>query len=419
MTIENTQYKSGAHAGNHAECIGKAREHNPARFSPGKGFLLFGLLLCLGMLLVEASSFGQDGTGGQNSQMTSPVAANIRTLGRRSNVASPGGANSNLDTPVVTLAGTCEGPQKNAAAGACNTVITRGEIESMISVLGADASPAGRREFAVNYAKLAAAYGAAQQRHLEKDPGVARELQMYENLVRMQVLANALQRQIRAKASSIVAADVERFYEEHKSDFEQGTIKRLNIPKSLIAQSGSSSDIALLKAKAEELRARAAAGEDFDKLQQDAYKDLGARTAMPPTKFTNVRRSRLLPADSQVFDLAPGSVTPVLDSSNEFSILGLESKRLMPVEEVRLEISAILQRERTEQELHDAMQSINAQFNLSYLNLVGAPELLPPPELVGLTVPRGTPGDLAQRSALRPQAWRSKRSVMVFPQTKP
>ena len=295
--------------------------------------------------------------------------------------------------------------------------MTRSELDGLIELLEPNASPAARRQFAINYASLVAASGAAERRHLEKNPAVAQQLQMQEKLIRMQVLANALYRQIEADANNVSISKIEEYYSGHLADFEQGQVRRLFLPKPIATASPQSSDTSILKAKAEEMRARAVAGEDFDKLQQAAYEDLGIKAAISNTKLNMVRRTNLPVGEGAVFDIEPGQVTQVLDSPSAYVVLKLESKKILSLDEAKPGIVPILQRERAKQEIRDATESGKAQFNLQYFGLASAPELFPPPQVTGLAGERGTQSDFAKRTAPRRPMLSRRREVTISPST--
>jgi hypothetical protein len=261
-------------------------------------------------------------------------------------------------------------------------------MDSLINTLDPNAPPMYRRQFAINYARLLAASGVAERRHLDKDPAVANELQIQQKIVRMQVLANTLYQQMEVRAANVSTSEIEKYYTDHQADFEQGEVRRFSIPKPA-PTTAQTQDEPAWRAKADELRARAAAGDDFDQLQKDAYEELGIKATPPPTKLNMVRRLSLRPGEGIVFDLKPGDVSQVLDSEGTFVILKLESKQSISMEAARQEIQSVLRRERTQQELRNATQNAKAQFNLKYLNIPSAPELFPPPVLAQLPAQSG------------------------------
>jgi hypothetical protein len=317
-------------------------------------------------------------------------------------VAEQGRQDLSPNTPVVTVDGVCSQPEKGGAAGSCKTVITRAEMDSLIDTLEPSAPAMARRQFAINYVRLLAASGVAERKHLEKDPEIAKELQIQQKIVRMQVLANTLYRRLQAQASNVPSAEIEKYYAEHHANFEQGEVRRLTVPKVVAVTGGNDADAASRKAKADELRARAAAGEDFEQLQQAAYKDLDLKVAATSAKPSALRRSDLPANEEIIFDLKAGEVSSVIESQDAFLILKLESKRSIPIEEARPEIISFLQRERAQEGLRDVTESTKAHFNPAYLEMTTAPDLFPPPVLT----PLGTQSNLRPSRPMR--RWTSR-----------
>jgi PPIC-type PPIASE domain len=291
-------------------------------------------------------------------------------------------------------------------------------VDSLIDVLEPNASSAARRQLAINYARLVAASAAATRKHLEKDPLVAKQLQMQQKLVYMQVLANTFYRELEAEAKNVPITEIEKYYAGHQPDFERGDVRRLFVPKQIATASSESIEASKLKAKAEALRERAAAGEDFDNLQQAAYDDLGIKAPVA-TKLSMTRRTSLPSGEDTVFDLAPGQVTQVVDSPSAFVVLKLESKKLLSVEDAKPEILPFLQRERAKQVIRNTTESAKAEFNLPYFGLLSVPELFPPPQVTGLAGEGGTQAEFAQRSSPHRQMPPRRRGVAIPPPTAP
>lgn len=291
-------------------------------------------------------------------------------------------AHRNTEVPpnaaVVTLEGVCDRSQKNASVKDCKTVVTRAQMDALINVLQPDASPMARRQFAINYARLIAASDIAEQRHLDINPAVVKELQVQLKLARMQVLSESLLQAIQRQTEDIPQSEIEKYYTEHQAYFDQAGLQRIYVPKSAATETGQPLDSAAVKARADELRARAAAGEEFDKLQQEAYKSLAIKATPPPTKLGLMPRSKLSPDEAKVFDLEPGDVTQVLESQDALIILKLESKQIVSIESARPEIEALLLHDRMQNGLRDATKSVKADFNLKYFESQTAPELFPP-----------------------------------------
>jgi PPIC-type PPIASE domain len=293
------------------------------------------------------------------------------------------------NTPVLTLDGVCDRPHKVSPASDCKTVITRAEMDSLINTLEPDAPSTANRQFSINYARLLAASDLAEQRHLDSNPEVAKELQVQVKLARMEVLADSLLREIRQQTEAIPEPEIRKYYAEHQNYFEQVELERVYLPKSA-PDNGQPAGNDPVQAKAEELQTRAAAGEDFDQLQQEAYKDLGIKGTLPPTKLGFLPLTKFSADDAKlVFEMQPGGVTPLLNSEGAILILKLDSKKTISMEDARSEIETLLMHDRLDQELREATKSVKAQFNLKYLEMQTAPELFPPSILAPGSMKRG------------------------------
>jgi PPIC-type PPIASE domain len=359
------------------------------------------VLICSAMLACATPMIAQGTQLGADLQNPATPLSRRQMLMRR---AQPLGKPTNTevppDTQVITLEGVCDHSRVPATKD-CKTVITRAQMDSIIDLLAPGTPQGARPQFAINYVRLLAASGVAQREHLEKDPVVANELEAQLKLVRMQVLANTLYHQMQEQADNVPISEIQKYYTDHQANFDQGKVWRLYVPNSIAGTNGQPLDASAIKAKAEELRERAAAGEDFDQLQREVYKNLGINVAPPLTKLNMVRRTSLPQDEAKVFDLNVGELSPVLESGSALVILKLESKQSMPVESAGPEIKSILQRDRRQHELQSAANNVKAQFNLKYLDMPSAPELFPPSALAQPGAKSDTASNL--RSRMRPR----------------
>jgi hypothetical protein len=339
------------------------------------------VMICVVLLSCAAPVMAQDAQpDGRLSTPATPAVNGLPTDGLQSpSVGRPQPVEVEVppSAPVVVLNGVCDPAPVPAKKTACKTVLTRGELDYLADLLMPGTPPAAHRQFAVNYARLLAATATAERQNLEKDPAVANELQAKLKFVRMQVLSSALYHNFEEQAQKVSSVEVEKYYTDHPTIFQEGEVLRIAIPKTPRPVNGIVADPATLKAKAEDIRARAAAGEDFAQLQESAYKDLGINTPSVPTKPTNVRRSSLPPSEARVFDLQPGEVSQVEESPEAFIVLKLVSKQSIPLTSVQAEIKSLLQQQHLKQELQTASEGVKGQFNLVYLGVPTAPELFP------------------------------------------
>ncbi len=321
---------------------------------------------------------------------------------------------------VVTVSGVCERAPNGGGAKSCKTQVTRAEMDTVLNALAPNASPAVRRQLAIDYAKLLAAAGAAEKLHLDKDPEVVRKLAIYQKLTRMQVLADRMYRQIETKASEAQPAALRNYYTEHAADFEEAEVQRLSIPKSIVSAEGAAQELEVLKGKMEALRTRAESGVDFDLLQQEIYRELGIKADTPSTTLKSARRMSLPVGERVVFDLKAGQLTPVIDLPNALVLLKLVSKQTIPITSAKSEMVMALQREQLKEEAQKATESAKAEFNLKYFGLPANPELFPPPQVTGLLAEQSTAARFAQRTQPGRQSMPTRRhEVTIRPTARP
>lgn len=338
--------------------------------------------ICAAPVLAQVA---QPGVPGQ--QLSNPQV--LQQFADRQGLSTPSSSlNVPLDAPVVTLEGVCDTQTHSASAkkaSPCKTTITRAQIESLMSLLSPGNNESSRAQFTVSYARLLAASAAADKRHLDKDPAVAKELEMRLKFVRMQVLTEALYRKMETTADNVDVAEMRKYYADHLSLFDEGEVERISFPQSARTISGTPLDPARVKAEAEDIRKRAIAGEDFDLLQQMAIKDLGINApVLPVTKLDKARRSNLSFNQGKVFDLQLGEVSEVTEAFDGLVILKLVTKHSPSFESVQADIRQILRPERMRQQLQAASEKVKGDFNLAYLGTPTAPNLFPAPSVAHL-----------------------------------
>jgi hypothetical protein len=331
-----------------------------------------------------------------------------------SDKSSPALAEVPPDTPVVTLEGVCDQPQPAGAKG-CKTVITRAQIDNLIDMQAPSTPAAARRAYALSYARQLAASGEAQRQHLDKDPAVAAELKAQIQLARIRVLSAAFYHQLEQRVSDVPDSEVQKYYTEHNAEFAEGEVRRLTIPKSALTKMGHPIDPLEAKARTDELKARATAGEDFDQLQHEVYLMFEVEATPPPTKVSTLRRMNLPPDQAKVFDLKVGEISQWITSPEGFDLLKLEAKRPVPIDLVRAEIESRLQRQRKAQELETAAKDVKAEFNLAYLGVPAPPDIFQPATLPQLTGAGATVPDPLARPPVRRRMPMNTQGLKGFP----
>jgi len=221
---------------------------------------------------------------------------------------------------------------------------------------------------------------AAEKRGLDKAPAFEQEMRY----ARMQLLAQDLNRALQADANNISDAELADYYKSNELSYEQATLARIFIPR---AKQGDSTDEKVLKEAAEEamvklaadLRTRAVKGEDYDKLQIEAYAAGGFPDTFPHTRMEKVRRAALPPQHEAVFNLNPGEVSEVFsDPDGAHFIYKMISKQTLALENVKTEIRTTISGQR----YRESMKSFQGDviFSDAYFNPPG--ELAKPPQRV-------------------------------------
>jgi len=294
-------------------------------------------------------------------------------------VASPGNERKTSevaqDQPVISITGLCGiSSADNIPAPTCKTVITRLQFEKLVDAVQPGMRARGRREFAERYAEALVMATKAEQMGLDK--GANFEEQM--KLARIDVLSKDLKRAIQAKTSQISDEDIEDYYHNNMIRFEKAKIERIYVPRSRAStvtadtkpsdtykQMHSQESEQNMKELANSLRARAIAGEDFTKLQADAYQASGIKSS-PPATSMEIRRISLPPNQVSVMDSKPGEVSLVFTDPNGYFIYKIETKDTLPLDQAREEIKETIRFQRMRDEMLSILNSARPILDESY-----------------------------------------------------
>ena len=324
---------------------------------------------------------------------------------------------------VLTITGVCPEQPKTAAAKSataekapakapaadCKTVITKAQFEKLANSLAPNVTPQLRKQLAGLLPRMMAMSEEAKKRGIDKTPEFAERVKF----VKMQVLSQELQQQVQKDAAKISDDDIKAYYKEHADNFEQYNVDRIFVPRAKQVESEAKADDedkdekltdeqkkakeAADKAKADQaeqemsklgetLRARAAAGEDFLKLQKEAFEAAGMKIESPTVSLPNVRRTGLPPGHAAVFDLKPGDVSQVISDTGGHYIYKLNSKTEVPLDQAKNEIQSKLQNDRMREKMDKLNNSFKVDANDAYFGPGGINQAPP------ARMPRPRPG---------------------------
>ncbi len=296
------------------------------------------------------------------------------------------------DAAVITIAGLCDHSATDKTSD-CKTVITRAEFDEIINALGPNMPPAARRQLASRYASVLVMSSKAHEMGLDKGP----KYEQLVNLQRLTVAASLVSQAVQQKASEVSDKGIEDYYNKNLASYQEATFERLFIPhnkqldppKEKLTDAESAKRLedanAAMKKEADALQARAAAGEDFAKLQTEAYAFAGLKSAPPAQKLNKARRNSLPPAQASVFDLKPGEVSPVIADMSGYFVYKVVDKDTIPLTQVHEEILGSLKTEQVKDAMQALQNSGTPQLNDEYFGPAtpsgpqGMPSLPPRP----------------------------------------
>lgn len=278
---------------------------------------------------------------------------------------------------VVTVNGVCPA---GTPADSCKRTITRAEFERVIAALGQDVPPESRRQLAAVYVQLLALANEAEKEGLDKDPNFAERMR----LERMRVLAQSVERKMQGAAKPS-EQDVDNFYAENSPRFEEFSLRRIVIPKTI----GGEAKVDEMKALATKVRERAAAGEDPDKLEAEVYATAKVPGAPPATSLGWKRRGAMDPRhEPQIINLRSGQLSEILEDAQSFYIYKVDSKRIIPLATVRDDIERVLANQGAENRLRALLGGVRVDMNDAYFGPPPAPRPATPPQQQPATPPK-------------------------------
>lgn len=340
------------------------------------------------LLLLATAALGQ----------TSSPAPTLKPRPSESNELIP---NSSVapDAPVITIQGLCEKPpNSNATPADCSTIITRAEFEKLVNAVQPNMPPANRKAFATRYVTVLVLSEKAHEMGLDKGPEF--DEQMY--IARVQILARQAAGQMQREAANVPDSQINDYYQQHQNDYKTVSFERIYVPRQkedtagqangTSAQKNNETSEAEMKDEADKLRARAAAGEDPIKLQQEANDFAGNKAKVTNVKADDVRKANIPQTDASIFDLKAGEVSPVLSDPTGFRIYKVEEIKELPLASVHEEIARTLQGQNMKNAFDSLQNSAKPTFDNAYFATPGAPSLRNPgehPASPGATPPPG------------------------------
>jgi len=183
----------------------------------------------------------------------------------------------------------------------------------------------GRKQFGDNLVRILVLAQEARERKLDQAPGYS-----IQSALQLDSLLSSLLAQQLTKDLKISDADMRKYYDEHKAQFEQISARHILIrfQGSTVPVKPGQKDLTPEEAlaKAQELEKRIQAGEDFAKLAAAESDEPGAPASGGSLGFFG--HGRMVPSfEEAAFKLAPGQVSEPVRSQFGYHIIKVEAMK--------------------------------------------------------------------------------------------
>jgi parvulin-like peptidyl-prolyl isomerase len=311
------------------------------------------------------------------AQTTNPLADNSRLTA----VAAPAATKNAVDSAVtvgpgdavLTVHGICSTSQKAlpAATEDCAVVVKRQQFDDLMRIVApGQGATAVKHSLAKTYTDLLALESAAKKSGIDTSPQFLETMEW----LRVRTLADLYRRSLEKESSAVSEPELDEYYHEHISQFEEAKLRRIVLPRNNFAVADKQEFEKKALQIATDIRERAAKGEDLDQLQIEAYKALDFDGPPPASEVGSRRRNALTPEVSDdVFSLKAGEISKIEKEPYSFVIYKVEGKWTQPKERVREEIVREVARRKLETALKSVTADVRAELNEKYFGAVPEP----------------------------------------------
>jgi peptidyl-prolyl cis-trans isomerase C len=259
--------------------------------------------------------------------------------------------------------------------------ITAGQYEDLINALPAQyqasARGPGKRAFAERIVELKLLAQEAEKRKVDQEPKIKEQMAFQRDNLLAQAMFENLQ-----STAKVDDAAIQKYYNEHKGEFE--IIKAHHI---LIREKGAPMQAAPGKpelsdeealAKAQAIRKKIAAGEDFSALARTESDDTGS--AQQGGDLGEFRKGMMVPPfEEAAFAAKVGEVTEPVKSPFGYHLIKVDSHVTRPLADVRADIEKKLRPALASETVAALRKGATVTMDDSFFGPVPAPAPLAPP----------------------------------------
>lgn len=266
--------------------------------------------------------------------------------------------------PVVIKAGDVEVKKSEFEAA----------LETIPPEYQAYASGPGKKAFAEDYLRMKLLAREAERRGLDKTPDVVQRLR----LMRDNTLANAELERIQ-ESTKVSDTDLQKAYDERKASFEQARARHILVAfKGSPAAQGDKKELTEeeAKKKAEEIRAKLAAGAKFEELASVESDDRGS--AARGGELGWFSKGQMVPEfEEAVFGGKPGELRPVVRTQFGYHVIKIEEQRTQPLADVKPQLERELTQLQVQQRLDQLKSASAPKFDEAYFAPPAPPQAPP------------------------------------------
>jgi hypothetical protein len=262
---------------------------------------------------------------------------------------------------VITLSNAC----KTQSAGCVNSV-SREQFEKLANAVKADMTTDQRRNLAEQYGQTLGLADQARAIGLENDPKVQAKVQAMVQAVKEQILAQGLYQHYSDQYSHPSDQEIQDYYNKNASKYRQATLQRIIVPTQPAASEVKKPTDQEIKAYADQIRQKWAAGGDPVALQKEAMDHMGLTSSVPDINLKD-ERPGMLPAEQEsVFDLKPGDISQPFADPGAIYLYKLVSINSIPLSEVKVQIAKTLHDQMLKDKLQELSDTAKPTLNTAY-----------------------------------------------------
>ncbi len=222
----------------------------------------------------------------------------------------------------------------------------------------------GRRAFAQKIVELHFLAREALRKGLDKDPDLQLQLRFQTDKLMEQAMFRKLQ-----EITPVPEAEIEAYYAQHKTEFEVITARHIlvRVKGSPVAGRAGAPELSdeQAKARAESIRKRLVAGEDFAKVAKEDSDDL--TSAVKGGDLGSIPRNKMVAQFEQAaFAQKPGDISEPVRTSYGYHIIQVQTHVTKPFAEVRSKIVEQLKPAEARKASKALVEAQKAELNESF-----------------------------------------------------